>query len=173
MKINEDIRKQVFDVIEQGIIEHGVSQPNRLHVLRDTNRVLSLLGVDFVDSAEAPAIPDGYHMIATQDGRRLSRMTQREYDGYINGNSIRYANFEIVAKRDFGKIGFYDAKSRTNLREGWVVTERGANVMPGATWAHTQDEAMLMIDCYVAADRDGSRFWHMLRAIQRATGKLS
>jgi hypothetical protein len=30
-----------------------------------------------------------------------------------------------------------------------------------------------MIDCYVAADRDGSRFWHMLRAIQRATGKLS
>lgn len=48
-----------------------------------------------------------------------------------------------------------------------VVDEHDCNVMPGATFGRTREEALQLIDVYRAVDGDGQKFWHLLRAIQR------
>jgi hypothetical protein len=64
---------------------------------------------------------------------------------------IEYAGFTIRESRD-GKF---------------IVTENGANIMPGATYGRTEEEALQLVDVLLAVDRDGQKFWHLLRAIQR------
>lgn len=64
------------------------------------------------------------------------------------------------------------------IREGaegkWHVLDSSGmiNVLPGATFAGSEQQAMMLADVYLAADKDPQRFWHLLRAIQRATGTL-
>jgi hypothetical protein len=98
-------------------------------------------------------------------GTKAARMTDAEYEQWERGDMTEYAGFHIKPKRDFGESGFYDSKTRRNVKEGWVVVKDGCNPMPGATWAHTQAEATQMIDVFMAVDQDGQKFWHLLRAI--------
>lgn len=57
------------------------------------------------------------------------------------------------------------------IKEGhdgkWYVTENGANILPGATYGTSEEQALQLADVLLAVDRDGQRFWHLLRAIQR------
>lgn len=102
---------------------------------------------------------------AKDSGTKAARMTDAEYEQWKNGTFIEYAGFKIMPKRDFGESGFYDDKTRRNVKEGWVVTREGCNPMPGATWAHTQAGATQLIDVFLAVDEDAQKFWHLLRAI--------
>jgi hypothetical protein len=52
----------------------------------------------------------------------------------------------------------------------WRVLENGMNILPGATYGHTEEQALQLADVLLAVDRDGAKFWHLLRAIQRQTG---
>jgi len=52
----------------------------------------------------------------------------------------------------------------------WYVTRDGANILPGATFARSEDKALQLADVYLVADGDAGKFWHLLRAIQRQTG---
>lgn len=99
-------------------------------------------------------------------GTKAARMTDAEYEQWESGNyKPEYAGFWIKPKRDFGETGFYDSKTRRNVKEGWVIVKDGCNAMPGATWAHNLAEAQQMIDVYMAVDGDAQKFWHLLRAI--------
>jgi len=49
----------------------------------------------------------------------------------------------------------------------WYVTEGGANILPGATYGRSEQEALQLADVLLAVDRDSQKFWHLLRAIQR------
>ena len=49
----------------------------------------------------------------------------------------------------------------------WRVLENGANILPGATWGRSEEEALQLADVLLAVDRDPQKFWHLLRAIQR------
>ena len=111
-------------------------------------------------------IPEGYYEIDTLDGKRLSPMTQYEYNCWRDASvTTDYAGFRIKAKKDFGEHGFWEPKIRDNIKEGWVVTRGGCNPMPGGTWGRTQKEAQQLIDVFLAVEEDGQRFWHLLRAI--------
>jgi hypothetical protein len=98
-------------------------------------------------------------------GTKAARMTDAEYEQWERGDTTEYAGFTIKPKRDFGERGFYDADTRRNVKEGWVIVKDGCNAMPGATWAHTQARATQMIDVFMAVDQDSQKFWHLLRAI--------
>lgn len=99
-------------------------------------------------------------------GTKAARMTDAEYEQWESGNyTCEYAGFWIKPKRDFGETGFYDSKTRRNVKEGWVICKGGCNAMPGATWAHNLAEAHQMIDAFMAVGEDGQKFWHLLRAI--------
>jgi hypothetical protein len=76
-------------------------------------------------------------------------------------------DFTIKAKKDFGQYGYYDSKTRTNINAGWVIVKDHCNIMPGATWARTQDEALHMINCFIAVGEDAQKFWGLLRAIAK------
>jgi len=54
----------------------------------------------------------------------------------------------------------------------WYVTEGGANILPGATYGESSDQALMLADVLLAVDRDAQKFWHLLRAIQRGNGSL-
>ena len=41
----------------------------------------------------------------------------------------------------------------------------GVNIMPGATWFRTREDAMQAIDIYRVVDGDSQKFWHLMRAI--------
>lgn len=99
-------------------------------------------------------------------GTKAARMTDEEYTFWESGGMVEYAGFIIKPKRDFGSTGFYDAKTRRNVKEGWVVVKNGCNAMPGATWAHTKAQAKQLIDVLLAVGEDEQRFWHLLRALQ-------
>lgn len=49
----------------------------------------------------------------------------------------------------------------------WYVTRDGANILPGATFGRSENEALQLADVYQVADGDAGKFWHLLRAIQR------
>lgn len=79
--------------------------------------------------------------------------------------TVRYAGLTI--KPGHERIG-------TEWSVVWrVLDESGfANILPGATYARSEDEALMLADVYLAVDGDAPKFWHLLRAIQRATGTL-
>lgn len=79
---------------------------------------------------------------------------------------IEYDGYTIKPKLDFGPGRGHYIKGRY-VKEGWVVTKGGANVLPGATWGETTDDAMRLLHCYIAAgeesDIGGRRFWSLVR----------
>ena len=92
-----------------------------------------------------------------------TKMTlEEDYEAWENGNTVEYAGFVVKPKLDMG--GWPD-------KHGWVVTDDiGCNAMPGATWAKTQEQAIHLIDVFLAVEQDGQRFWHLLRAIRHSKG---
>jgi hypothetical protein len=77
-------------------------------------------------------------------------------------------NMDIKATTIIEYAGLF-VHSRTP--EGFFVTtthEGGVNAMPGATWFKTVVDALQAIDVFRAVDGDGQKFWHLLRAINRA-----
>lgn len=66
--------------------------------------------------------------------------------------------YQIRVKRDWGRYGWYDAKTRTNRRDGFVVTDGSCNIIPGAGWFETIEEAMVGIEAHrIAGD---TAAWH-------------
>jgi hypothetical protein len=112
------------------------------------------------------------------------QINRLDFDSWKRGDTVRYADFTVKPKHDMHSE---TAQPGCPEPHGWVVTgQHNCNVMPGATWAKSKDEALGLIDVYCAvggkpdfdwgltdeANIVGQRFWHLLRAIQRMTGKL-
>ena len=53
-----------------------------------------------------------------------------------------------------------------------VLNADGANILPGATYGRSENEALQLADVLLAVDGDSKRFWHLLRAIQRQAGAV-
>lgn len=88
---------------------------------------------------------------------------KRDFERWQNGDSMAYAGYSVVPKRDFG------AHMPPGVTHGWVVVKDGCNALPGATWASTMAEASQLIDVLLAVDENTDkqqRFWHLLSAIQ-------
>lgn len=105
-----------------------------------------------------------------------------DIERWQRGDTVEIGDFRIVPKRDFPKKGFFD-KGKW-ITHGWVVIgENNCNALPGATWGRTQDEAVALMNVYVAAGGTanfedslkqspevGKRFWSLLRALQYFSG---
>lgn len=89
----------------------------------------------------------------------------RDYRDWKNGNVIRYDGYTVQPSTDFGTKGTLESHA-------WVICKGGCNAMPGATWASSQRDAMMLISVLEAVGGDGQKFWHLLRAIQYATGMI-
>lgn len=86
-------------------------------------------------------------------------MTRTDREHWEAGDSINIGNYRIVPKRDFG--------TGQKHQHGWVVTKGACNILPGATWARSMDEAKKLLNCFIAAGGDelgetrevAQRFW--------------
>ena len=185
-----DLETRIASIIETSLARHGVDLAKAEGTRDDAEMILALMQ-PIAPKSPADELPEGVHMITDKDGKtRKAFMTQREYDEWKTGSvTTSYADLTIVPKRDFGSTPCYDAKLRGHFAEGWVVVHasgayKGANALPGATWAKTRKGARQMIDVYKAVGggragqtdsrgfliKDdepeiGQRFWHLLRAI--------
>lgn len=67
------------------------------------------------------------------------------------------------------EIEYAGLKIREGANGRWYVLdgEGFANVLPGATWGRTQEQALQLADVYKATGGNAALFWHLLRAIQR------
>lgn len=66
--------------------------------------------------------------------------------------------YQIKVKRDFGPRGWYDSKTRSNRRDGFVVTDGICNIIPGACWFSTIEDAMIGIKAHMAVG--DTMAWH-------------
>lgn len=83
--------------------------------------------------------------------------------------SQRYRLFLIEPKRDFGPHGYLsDGKV---IKEGWVVTDGMCNVMPGATWFSTVNEAEHAIDVLIAVRGSAEMFWEIMQPWKYTPGQ--
>jgi hypothetical protein len=71
-----------------------------------------------------------------------------------------YRGYRIVPKLDFGTGKGFLINGQW-VKEGWIVTKDHANIMPGATWFLTVEEAQRGIDTLIAANGDAPTFWRM------------
>lgn len=73
--------------------------------------------------------------------------------------------YRIEPKRDFprsyGTHGFYDKGKWIN--KGFVVTDGCCNIMPGATWFRTVEDAIRGLRIYLEVDGVASEFWRRIR----------
>ena len=86
------------------------------------------------------------------------------HNGMINVPNVQmeYRGYVIVPKRDMGNSPWLI--NGNSVRRGYVITQNGVNVMPGATWACSLIEAKVMIDTLEETnDKDGSAktFWDL------------
>lgn len=72
--------------------------------------------------------------------------------------------YKIKIKRDFGRYGWYDSKTRTNRFDGFVVTDGFCNVMPGAVWFKTVACAMDAIAILEESIQTDTNFWTLYQA---------
>lgn len=83
----------------------------------------------------------------------------RDREKWERGDSVGYSGLTIKPKRDFGN----------SLEHGWVVVRGGCNVLPGATWGRSMDEALMLANVFLAVEglpNEADRFWNLLRAFQ-------
>lgn len=66
--------------------------------------------------------------------------------------------YRIVPKRDFGSGPGFWIKGKF-VKSGFVVTDGICNIMPGATWFQTVEEAMQGLKHLIEADFKAERFW--------------
>jgi hypothetical protein len=55
------------------------------------------------------------------------------------------------------------------VREGFVVTRNGCNIMPGATWFRTSEAAQEAIRVFDHVKEDPKRFWRLLHRVNGVT----
>lgn len=80
-------------------------------------------------------------------------------------DTTEYCGYTVQPKRDFGgKPVLLDGEC---IEMGFVVTKGGMNVMPGATWFRTVDDAMDGIAAYIVAEGDAEKFWALMRLTRR------
>jgi hypothetical protein len=80
---------------------------------------------------------------------------------------VRYQHYVIKPKLDFPPAGFLI--NGEQVKSGWIASFRGANVMPGATWFPTIEEAKIGCDALDLAkeicrdEKDvGATFWRLM-----------
>lgn len=78
--------------------------------------------------------------------------------------------YRIVPKRDFGPGPGFFIEGRY-VKTGFVVVRNGVNVMPGATWAQTIREALVMIRVLEHVRGNADRFWKLLYRVNGATAR--
>lgn len=77
---------------------------------------------------------------------------------------MKYRNYQIEPKKDFPKDGFLiDGKM---VKKGWIVTDGYANIMPGATWFQTVQEAKEGIQALYLSKGNSKKFWDILKDTQ-------
>lgn len=83
--------------------------------------------------------------------------------------TIKYRGYTIKQKMDF--TGFLYFHRGFNLREGFVVTDGGIiNVMPGAAWFRTPEDAAFAIDDLIIAKGSSEKFWLLNEKRRRRNG---
>lgn len=92
-------------------------------------------------------------------------MTDMELSSWRRGDATQIGEYSIVPKRDFGKIGFYDADTRSNISAGWIVTKGGMLATPGAGWYKTLEEAKVGLNLLVASKGDVEVFHALTAAV--------
>lgn len=82
----------------------------------------------------------------------------------LHAHSIEFKGFTIKLKRDFGSQWFLI--DGMPCMWGYVVTQNGMNVMPGATWFQTVKDAKQGIEALLqarASQQGEAAFWGILR----------
>lgn len=69
--------------------------------------------------------------------------------------------YRIVPKRDFGRQGFLI--NGKWIKSGFVVTDGFCNIMPGATWFLSIEDAMRAVRVYATVKGDAQLFWKRIR----------
>ena len=80
----------------------------------------------------------------------------------MSESNVPYFGYTIQPKRDFGKLPFLI--NGRMVSSGWVVTDGICNVLPGATWAETIDQAKQLVRMYIQADYNADLFWQLVKA---------
>lgn len=73
--------------------------------------------------------------------------------------------YHIKVKRDFGRYGYYDSKTRRNIRTGYVVTDGHCNIIPGACWFKTIEDAFIGIEAHRITG-DAVAFYEVYRRLK-------
>lgn len=97
--------------------------------------------------------------------------TKALFSDVIPSDHIRYRTLFIAPKRDFGGQA-YLIKGRS-VMSGFIVTDGSCNVMPGATWFETVDEAKHAIDVLLAVKGDSDMFWEIMQPFRYTPGDKS
>ena len=79
--------------------------------------------------------------------------------------------YQIKPKRDFGKgpghwlpnAGPHGTGRYGFVKHGYVVTDGSCNVMPGATWFRTVEDANRAIFILEASNGNSDKFWELIR----------
>jgi hypothetical protein len=75
---------------------------------------------------------------------------------------MEYRGYTIGPKRDFGGKPF--SIEGRSVMSGFVVgKDHVGNIMPGATWFETIEQAKHGIDCHIAANGSSDEFWRLVR----------
>ena len=76
--------------------------------------------------------------------------------------------YRIKIKRDFGRYGWWDPQTRSNRYDGFVVTNGGIiNVMPGACWFKTIEDAFIGIEALEISKQRGTRnFYEVFKLLK-------
>jgi hypothetical protein len=85
----------------------------------------------------------------------------------LPANAVRYRTLIIKPKLDFGTG--YLIKG-VMVKEGWLVSDGCCNIMPGATWFETIDEAKHAIDILIAVKGDSQAFWEIMQPFTLTPG---
>lgn len=83
-------------------------------------------------------------------------------------DGIRYRTLFICPKLDFG--GQPHLIKGRSVMSGYVVTDGVCNVMPGACWFETIEQAKHGIDVLIAVRGDSDMFWEIMQPYQDTPG---
>lgn len=72
------------------------------------------------------------------------------------------AKYKVEVKRDFGgQVWLVNGKY---VNTGFVVTDGICNIMPGAAWFSTIEQALFALKILVEVNFDAPKFWEVYRA---------
>ena len=82
---------------------------------------------------------------------------------------IPYRGHSIVPKRDFGSTGYW--MNGRFVKKGFVVVKDGCNVMPGACWFQTIEEAQHAIRVLIKTKGNDDHFWEIMQPFNYKVGQ--